>query len=101
MEKVQWAKFIETNSLKTVEELLEDDYGMIDGIINNGVKEDKDAKKESVIGKLSEHKEAVAKHEKGWNNRMATVADLLREMGNQEFIITISFDKEGNHGGEH
>ena len=37
---------------------------MIDGIINNGVKEDKDAKKESVIGKLSEHKEAVAKHEK-------------------------------------
>jgi hypothetical protein len=68
VEKVQWAKFIETNSLKTVEELLEDDYGMIDGIINNGVKEDKDVKnpekKESVIGKLSEHKEAVAKHEK-------------------------------------
>lgn len=64
VEKVQWAKFIETNSLKTVEELLEDDYGMIDGIINNGVKEDKDVKKESVIGKLSENKEAVAKHEK-------------------------------------
>lgn len=64
VEKVQWAKFIETNSLKTVEELLEDDYGMIDGIINNGVKEDKDVKKESVIGKLSENKEVVAKHEK-------------------------------------
>lgn len=41
------------------------------------------------------------KRKEGWNNRMATVADLLREMGNQKFIITISFDKEGNHGGEH
>lgn len=41
------------------------------------------------------------KRKEGWNNQRATVADLLREMGKQEFIITISFDKEGNHGREH
>lgn len=67
VEKVAWAKFIDTNSLKKVEELLEDDYGMIDGIINNGSKserEEKDAdKKSSVRDKLKEKQAEVEKHD--------------------------------------
>lgn len=68
VEKVAWARFVETNSLKKVEELLEDDYGMIDGIINNGSKQEKEEKahekKGSVIEKLSEGREAVKKYDK-------------------------------------
>ncbi len=49
------------NPLKKVEELMEDDYGMIDGIINNGTrKEEKDeAKSKSVIEKLQEKKKRL------------------------------------------
>ena len=36
-------EFFNQNSLAKVEEMLEDDYGMIDGIINNGSKKEKDA----------------------------------------------------------
>lgn len=68
VEKVAWAKFVEANSLKKVEEMLEDDYGMIDGIINNGSKQEKEEKshekKGSVMEKLSEGKEAVKKYDK-------------------------------------
>lgn len=75
VEKVAWAKFIETNSLKKVEEMLEDDYGMIDGILNNGSKQEKEDKaherKGSVMEKLSEGK---------------------------EFVITFDFGQEAEHG---
>lgn len=68
VEKVAWARFVETNSLKKVEEMLEDDYGMIDGVINNGSKQEKEEKahekKGSVMEKLSEGKEAVKKYDK-------------------------------------
>lgn len=67
VEKVAWAKYIDTNSLKKVEELLEDDYGMIDGIINNGSKNERESKeddmKSSVMGKLKEKQAKVEKHE--------------------------------------
>lgn len=67
VEKVTWVKFVETNSIAKVEEMLEDDYGMIDGIINNGSKQEKEAKahekKGSVMEKLSEGKEAVKKYD--------------------------------------
>ena len=67
VEKVAWARFIETNSLKKVEEMLEDDYGMIDGIINNGSKKEKDDKetdkKSSVREKLKEKQAVVEKNE--------------------------------------
>ena len=51
--------------------------------------------------KVKKKKLNPIKRKEGWNNRTATVADLLREMENQEFIITISFDKEGSHGRAH
>lgn len=54
-EKGAWLVFVENNSLEKVEELLEDDYGMIDGIINNGDRM-KDDKKTSVMEKLQEKK---------------------------------------------
>jgi hypothetical protein len=67
VEKVAWAKFIEANSIAKVEEMLEDDYGMIDGIINNGSKKDKDDKeadrKSSVMEKLKEKQAVVEKNE--------------------------------------
>lgn len=53
------------NTLKKVEEMLEDDYGMIDGIINNsGRRKDDDEKKHSVMDKIQEKKKeaAVAKN---------------------------------------
>lgn len=65
VEKVAWARFVEANSLAKVEELLEDDYGMIDGIINNGEKrETEQEKKISVMEKLTEGKEAVKKYDR-------------------------------------
>lgn len=67
VEKVAWVKFVEVNSLTKVEEMLEDDYGMIDGIINNGSKEEKDDKeadrKSSVMEKLKEKQAVVEKNE--------------------------------------
>ena len=57
----------ECNPLKSVEELLEDDYGMIDGIINNGPKkameESGSEHKPSILDKLHEgqrmHSESI------------------------------------------
>ena len=67
VEKVAWVKFVEANSIAKVEEMLEDDYGMIDGIINNGSKrekEDKEAdRKSSVREKLKEKQAVVEKNE--------------------------------------
>lgn len=67
VEKVAWAKFVEANSIAKVEEMLEDDYGMIDGIINNGSKKEKDDKeadrKSSVMEKLKEKQAVVEKNE--------------------------------------
>ena len=46
VEKVEWIAALEReNPLKAAEMSMEDDYGMIDGIINNGSKEDKSAEK--------------------------------------------------------
>lgn len=68
VEKIRWAAYVESNPLKKVEELLEDDYGMIDGIINNGSKQEKEnetvEKNKSVMEKLSEGREAVKKYER-------------------------------------
>ena len=67
VEKVAWVKFVEANSIAKVEEILEDDYGMIDGIINNGSKKEKDDKeadrKSSVMEKLKEKQAVVEKNE--------------------------------------
>ena len=53
----QVPEFFASNPLEKVEELLEDDYGMIDGIINNGSRKDEDlTKKPSVLEKLEEKK---------------------------------------------
>ena len=51
--------------LKNAEILLEDDYGMIDGIINNGPKEEKQAEKPSIIAeiKAAQKEAAEKKHE--------------------------------------
>lgn len=68
IEKMRWSAFVENNPLKKVEELLEDDYGMIDGIINNGSKQENEneavEKNKSVMEKLSEGREAVKKYDK-------------------------------------
>lgn len=57
----QVPEFFADNPLKKVEELLEDDYGMIDGIINNGDRRrDDEEKKQSVMDRIQEKKkEAV------------------------------------------
>ena len=45
-QKVEWKAALEReNYLKSAEMSTEDDYGMIDGIINNGPKEDKSAER--------------------------------------------------------
>ena len=46
------------NYLKAAEMAMEDDYGMIDGVINNGKKEEP-AEKASVLDQLKEKQEAV------------------------------------------
>ena len=55
----QVPEFTADNPLKKVEELLEDDYGMIDGIINNGPRKEESEKdkKPSVLDKLKEKKQ--------------------------------------------
>ena len=59
----QVPEFFAHNPLEKVEELLEDDYGMIDGIINNGDrrKEQEQDKKPSILEKLQEKKEEAAR----------------------------------------
>lgn len=59
----QVPEFYAHNPLEKVEELLEDDYGMIDGIINNGDrrKEQEADKKPSILEKLQEKKEEAAR----------------------------------------
>ncbi|MDO4650015.1 MAG: YodL domain-containing protein [Eubacteriales bacterium] len=59
----QVPEFFASNPLEKVEELLEDDYGMIDGIINNGErgKEEKEEKSKSVRERLSEKKDEISK----------------------------------------
>ena len=54
----QVPEFTAANPLEKVEELLEDDYGMIDGIINNGSRKEEwdKVKKPSVLEKLKEKK---------------------------------------------
>jgi len=66
IEKGQWFMFIEKKSLEKVEELLEDDYNMVDGIINNGdrTKENCCDKKTSVMEKLQEKKVEASLMEK-------------------------------------
>lgn len=61
----QVPEFFASNPLEKVEELLEDDYGMIDGIINNGdrQKEEKTEKSKSVRERLSEKKSEIADQE--------------------------------------
>lgn len=61
----QVPEFFASNPLEKVEELLEDDYGMIDGIINNGnrKKEEKTEKSKSIRERLSEKKNEVADQE--------------------------------------
>lgn len=51
--------------LKNAEVQLEDDYGMIDGIINNGPKEEKQKEKPSIIAeiKAAQKEAADKKHE--------------------------------------
>ena len=55
-------EFFEHNPLAKVEELLEDDYGMIDGIINNGEKsKEQQPSKASLLDKLHEKKQEAEK----------------------------------------
>lgn len=64
----QVPEFFASNPLEKVEKLLEDDYGMIDGIINNGdrhkeKKTEKAEKSKSVRERLSEKKKAISLQE--------------------------------------
>ena len=55
-------EFFDHNPLAKVEELLEDDYGMIDGIINNGEKsKEQPPSKASLLDKLHEKKQEAEK----------------------------------------
>lgn len=57
----QVPEFFADNPLKKVEELIEVDYGMIDGIINNGDRrKDQEEKKPSVMERLQEKKKEAA-----------------------------------------
>ena len=59
VEKADWVAELEKqNPLKAAEMSLEDDYGMIDGIINNGPKEDKANEKASIMDRLKSAKTA-------------------------------------------
>ena len=65
VEKVEWKAALERdNPLKAAEMSMEDDYGMIDGIINNGPKEDKSAEKgekSSIMDRLKASKSEPSK----------------------------------------
>ena len=62
MENAEWVAELEKqNPLKAAEMSREDDYGMIDGIINNGPKEDKSSEKSgkaSIMDRLKSAKTA-------------------------------------------
>ena len=81
-------EFFNQNSLAKVEEMLEDDYGMIDGIINNGSKKEKDAEelvdksdvKPSVRERLEAGKEAV----KAYDNAKSVEPKKVRADGREE-----------------
>ena len=63
VEKAEWIQQLEReNYLKFVEMSTEDDYGMIDGIINNGKKDEK-AEKPSIIERLKAAKTELPKAE--------------------------------------
>jgi len=51
--------FIATNPLRNAEMATEDDFGMIDGIINNGQREKPQAERTSVLGTLNDLKKEV------------------------------------------
>ena len=59
VEKADWVAELEKqNPLKAAEMSLEDDYGMIDGIINNGPKEDKTSEKGGKVSIMDRLKSA-------------------------------------------
>ena len=63
VEKVEWIQQLEKeNYLKFAEMSTEDDYGMIDGIINNGKKDEK-TEKPSIIERLKAAKSEPPKAE--------------------------------------
>lgn len=56
-------EFFAADPLHKVEELLEDDYGMIDGLINNGPKKEEKEEngKRSVLEKLQEKRDEASR----------------------------------------
>lgn len=75
------------NPLAKVEEMLEDDYGMIDGIINNGPRKDDEAKsfdktenKRSIHDRLEEGKETVKAYDRARGEETKTVSKGEREI---------------------
>ncbi len=62
VEKVEWIQQLEKNYLKFAEMSTEDDFGMIDGIINNGKKDEK-TEKPSIIERLKAAKSEPPKAE--------------------------------------
>lgn len=65
VEKVEWKAALEReNYLKSAEMSTEDDYGMIDGIINNGSKEDKSAERSSKSSIMDRLKAAKSEPQK-------------------------------------
>ncbi len=77
----QVPEFFSENPLKTVEELLEDDYGMIDGILNNGDRhKDEEEKKPSVMEKIQEKKKEVAEAEASRPKPLGREKNADREM---------------------
>ena len=78
VEKTDWVAELEKqNPLKAAEMSLEDDYGMIDGIINNGPKEDKaneKGRKTSIMDRLksaktAQHTDKPSPHKEKKNER--------------------------------
>ncbi len=77
----QVPEFFSENPLKTVEELMEDDYGMIDGILNNGDRrKDEEEKKPSVMEKIQEKKKEVAEAEASRPKPLGREKNADREM---------------------
>ena len=65
VEKAEWKAALEhENYLKSAEMSTEDDYGMIDGIINNGSKEDKSAERSSKSSIMDRLKAAKSEPQK-------------------------------------
>lgn len=75
------------NPLAKVEEILEDDYGMIDGIINNGPRKEDDTKgfdktenKRSIHDRLEKGKETVKAYDRARGEETKTVSKGEREI---------------------